>query len=298
MDLWRRKPTLSSGYALGFGQFTAINSWSRAITITYTSREARFGKISFLWSSCLQREPSLFHERYIVLSYHGIIKWPTWLLLWISPRAEREKASKKTGERQNPSWNRNSCMSKERPDWQDEPATGPGEQLRPKNKVSVCTTPASSDSCRSNQPNKEQPGYNRWAPPSMKDRLPSQRNKEQPGYNRWAPPSMKDGLHAESTEQRAARLQQMSTTLRERLTAESAEQRAARLQQMSTTQCERRAAESAEQRAARLQQMSTTQSERRAAESSQPGAHNEKESRRGRSVNRPRSRLKLQILPW
>ena len=25
MDLWRRKPTLSSGYALGLGRFTAIN---------------------------------------------------------------------------------------------------------------------------------------------------------------------------------------------------------------------------------------------------------------------------------
>ena len=35
MDLWQRKPTLSSGYALGLGRFTAINPGSRAITITY-----------------------------------------------------------------------------------------------------------------------------------------------------------------------------------------------------------------------------------------------------------------------
>ena len=27
MDLWQRKPTLSSGYALGLGRFTAINPW-------------------------------------------------------------------------------------------------------------------------------------------------------------------------------------------------------------------------------------------------------------------------------
>ena len=34
-DLWQRKPTLSSGYALGLGRFTAINPRTRAISITY-----------------------------------------------------------------------------------------------------------------------------------------------------------------------------------------------------------------------------------------------------------------------
>ena len=33
-DLWQRKRTLSSGYALGLDWFTAINPWPRAITIT------------------------------------------------------------------------------------------------------------------------------------------------------------------------------------------------------------------------------------------------------------------------
>ena len=33
-DLWLRKQTLSSGFALGLGLFTAINPWPRAITIT------------------------------------------------------------------------------------------------------------------------------------------------------------------------------------------------------------------------------------------------------------------------
>ena len=33
-DLWQRKQTLSSGFALGLGSFTAINPWPRAITIT------------------------------------------------------------------------------------------------------------------------------------------------------------------------------------------------------------------------------------------------------------------------
>ena len=35
-DLWQRKQTLSSGFALGLGSFTAINPWSRAVTITYS----------------------------------------------------------------------------------------------------------------------------------------------------------------------------------------------------------------------------------------------------------------------
>ena len=34
-DLWQRKQTLSSGFALGLGSFTATNPWPRAITITY-----------------------------------------------------------------------------------------------------------------------------------------------------------------------------------------------------------------------------------------------------------------------
>ena len=34
-DLWQRKRTLSSGYALGLGSITGINPWPRAITITY-----------------------------------------------------------------------------------------------------------------------------------------------------------------------------------------------------------------------------------------------------------------------
>ena len=38
-DLWRRKQTLSSGFALGLGPFTAINPWPRAITITNTGTE-------------------------------------------------------------------------------------------------------------------------------------------------------------------------------------------------------------------------------------------------------------------
>ena len=33
-DLWQCKQTLSSGFALGLGSFTAINPWPRAITIT------------------------------------------------------------------------------------------------------------------------------------------------------------------------------------------------------------------------------------------------------------------------
>ena len=34
-DLWRCKPPLSSsGYALGLGQFAAINPWPHAIAIT------------------------------------------------------------------------------------------------------------------------------------------------------------------------------------------------------------------------------------------------------------------------
>ena len=37
MDLWQRKQTLSSGYALGLGPFTAINPWPCALTITYLS---------------------------------------------------------------------------------------------------------------------------------------------------------------------------------------------------------------------------------------------------------------------
>ena len=32
-DLWRRKQTLSSGFALGLGSFTAINPWPHAIAI-------------------------------------------------------------------------------------------------------------------------------------------------------------------------------------------------------------------------------------------------------------------------
>ena len=31
-DLWQRKQTLSSGFALRLGLFTAINPWPRAIT--------------------------------------------------------------------------------------------------------------------------------------------------------------------------------------------------------------------------------------------------------------------------
>ena len=38
-DLWQRKQTLSSGFALGLGWFTAINPWPRAITITYSLPE-------------------------------------------------------------------------------------------------------------------------------------------------------------------------------------------------------------------------------------------------------------------
>ena len=34
MDLWRRKQTLSLGFALGLGQFTAMNPWPCALTIT------------------------------------------------------------------------------------------------------------------------------------------------------------------------------------------------------------------------------------------------------------------------
>ena len=33
-DLWRHKQTLSSGFVLGLGSFTAINPWPCAITIT------------------------------------------------------------------------------------------------------------------------------------------------------------------------------------------------------------------------------------------------------------------------
>ena len=33
-DLWQHKQTLSLGFALGLGSFTAINPWPRAMTIT------------------------------------------------------------------------------------------------------------------------------------------------------------------------------------------------------------------------------------------------------------------------
>ena len=39
-DLWQRKQTLSSGFALGLGPFTTINPWPRAITLTYYRRAA------------------------------------------------------------------------------------------------------------------------------------------------------------------------------------------------------------------------------------------------------------------